>query len=79
MNEIWNQGNIAVCVDPEASLIGAMKGAVVIDAVMAKKNTGTRRDMAPTTIALGPGFEAGKDVDIVIETNRGHNLGETHV
>jgi xanthine dehydrogenase accessory factor len=75
VNEIWNQGNIAVCVDPAASLIRAIKAAVVIDAVMAKENTGTRRDMAPITIALGPGFEAGKDVDIVIETNRGHNLG----
>jgi len=75
VHEIWDQGNIAVCVDPEVSLIRAIKAAVVIDAVMAKKNTGTRRDMAPITIALGPGFAAGKDVDIVIETNRGHNLG----
>ena len=73
--EIWSQGNIAVCVDPAASLIREIKAAVVIDAVMAKKNIGTRRDMAPVTIALGPGFEAGKDVDIVIETSRGHNLG----
>jgi xanthine dehydrogenase accessory factor len=32
-------------------------------------------DMAPLTIALGPGFEAGRDVHYVIETMRGHNLG----
>ena len=31
--------------------------------------------MAPITIALGPGFNASFDVDIVIETMRGHNLG----
>jgi xanthine dehydrogenase accessory factor len=31
--------------------------------------------MAPRTIALGPGFIAGEDVDLVIETKRGHNLG----
>ena len=31
--------------------------------------------MAPLTIALGPGFTAGDDVDFVIETMRGHNLG----
>jgi xanthine dehydrogenase accessory factor len=31
--------------------------------------------LAPITVALGPGFEAGSDVDIVIETMRGHNLG----
>ena len=48
----------------------------MIDAVIAKKNLGTRIDMAPLTIALGPGFEAGRDVDVVIETKRGHNLGK---
>lgn len=31
--------------------------------------------MAPLTIALGPGFEAGEDVDYVVETMRGHDLG----
>ena len=73
--EIWQQGGIPVYVDPEASLVRELKPAVVIDAVMAKKNIGMRRGMAPITIALGPGFQAGKDADMVIETNRGHNLG----
>ena len=40
-----------------------------------RKNLGTTRDMAPITIALGPGFTAGEDVDVVIETMRGHRLG----
>lgn len=31
--------------------------------------------MAPVTVGLGPGFTAGEDVDYVIETMRGHNLG----
>ena len=75
IHEIWLQGGIPVYVDPEARLLRELKPDVVIDAVIAKKNTGTRRDMAPVTIALGPGFQAGKDADIVIETNRGHNLG----
>ena len=47
----------------------------VIDAILAKKNLGTSRDMAPLTVGLGPGFTAGEDVDYVIETMRGHNLG----
>jgi xanthine dehydrogenase accessory factor len=49
---------------------------VLVDATVAKRNTGMHMDMAPLTIALGPGFQAGKDVDLVIETNRGNNLGE---
>ena len=48
---------------------------VLVDAILAKKNLGTSREMADKTIALGPGFTAGKDVDLVIETQRGHNLG----
>ena len=49
--------------------------AVLIDAIIAKKNLGTTKEMAPLTIALGPGFTAGYDVDYVIETKRGHTLG----
>ncbi len=48
----------------------------VVDAILAKKNLGTTKDMAPLVIALGPGFTAGKDCDVVIETMRGHNLGK---
>ena len=46
-----------------------------MDAILAKKNLGTTRDMSDKTIGLGPGFTAGQDVDLVIETMRGHNLG----
>lgn len=49
--------------------------AAVVDAVLAKKNLGTRKDMAPWVIALGPGFCAGEDCDAVVETMRGHSLG----
>ena len=47
----------------------------VVDGTLAKKNIGTNKNMADITIALGPGYEAGVDVDYVIETNRGHDLG----
>ena len=47
----------------------------VVDAILAKKNLGTNRRMARHTVALGPGFTAGVDVDAVIETKRGHQLG----
>jgi xanthine dehydrogenase accessory factor len=47
----------------------------VVDGILAKKNLGTHKAMAPITVALGPGFTAGEDVDAVIETKRGHNLG----
>lgn len=66
---------IAVAVDPEGKLIEKLKPICLIDGILAKKNLGTDRKMAPITIGFGPGFEAGSDVDLVIETNRGHDLG----
>lgn len=69
-------GIIAVVADPGATILELTKPAVLIDAIIAKKNLGTNKSMAPFTVALGPGFEAGKDVDVVIETKRGHTLGK---
>ncbi|MDO4170821.1 MAG: selenium-dependent molybdenum cofactor biosynthesis protein YqeB [Lachnospiraceae bacterium] len=68
-------GNVPVLVDPKGNAIKQLKPEIVVDAILAKKNLGTNMSMAPLTIALGPGFEAGKDVHVVIETKRGHNLG----
>lgn len=68
-------GGLPVLTDPAAASVQILKPAVVVDAILAKKNLGTSRDMAPVTIGLGPGFTAGEDVDAVIETKRGHYLG----
>ena len=75
MDAAWDQGCIPLLIDPEGASISALSPDVVVDAIIAKKNLGTRMDMAPFTVALGPGFDAGKDVHAVIETMRGHNLG----
>ncbi len=72
---VWDQGKIPVLVDPDCACLDQCRPAVLVDAILAKKNLGTRRSMAPATIALGPGFTAGEDVDVVIETSRGHRLG----
>lgn len=72
----WSEKNIPIIIDPQGKIIEKIKPQVVIDAILAKKNYGTNREMAPITIGLGPGFIAGDDVDIVVETMRGHNLGK---
>jgi len=73
--DVWQRGTIPLLVDPEASCKEGLSPHVIVDAILAKRNTGTYRGDAPLVIGLGPGFCAGKDVDVVIETNRGHNLG----
>ena len=71
-----NKGNIPVYIDPEGAIINELRPLAVVDSILAKRNLGTNMDMAPITIGVGPGFEAGKDVDLVIETKRGHFLGK---
>ena len=73
--DVWAAHAVPVLVDPAGECIARAKPEVVIDAILAKKNLGTTRAMAPLTIALGPGFTAGQDVDVVVETKRGHRLG----
>ena len=73
--KLLGEGKLVILVDPLGETIPKLKPLAVVDAILAKKNLGTNRNMAPVTVALGPGFEAGRDVDAVIETKRGHNLG----
>lgn len=70
-----DKNQLVLLVDPAGEAIARLKPMAVVDAILAKKNLGTHREMAPITVALGPGFTAGVDVDAVVETKRGHNLG----
>jgi xanthine dehydrogenase accessory factor len=73
--KIIKLNKVPVLVDPKGSCIKKFSPTVLVDAILAKRNLGTRKDQAPLVIGLGPGFTAGEDVDVVIETKRGHNLG----
>lgn len=73
--KLLEREGVALLTDEKAACIPQLKPLAVVDAVLAKKNLGTNLDMAPITVGLGPGFTAGKDVDIVVETMRGHDLG----
>lgn len=74
------QRKIPVISDPNMKTLELLEKKVevvaLVDCIIAKKNLGISKELAPITIALGPGFSAGEDVDIVIETMRGHNLGK---
>ncbi len=75
VSQVWQEGKIPLLVDPEAEIKDVLKPDILVDAILAKKNLGTKISDAPLAIGLGVGFQAGKDVHVVIETNRGHNLG----
>ncbi len=68
-------GDIAVLADPQAACIAALKPDAVVDAILAKRNLGTRITDAPCVVGVGPGFTAGTDCHAAVETMRGHYLG----
>ncbi|MCF0110971.1 MAG: EF2563 family selenium-dependent molybdenum hydroxylase system protein [Erysipelotrichaceae bacterium] len=74
--ELLMNKTLCMLVDPKGEAIQKLKPAVVVDAILAKRNLGTTKDMAPVVIGLGPGFTASVDCDYVIETKRGHTLGK---
>ena len=69
------RGEIPVLADPEAEIRTGMPFDALVDAILAKRNLGTRLTDAPVVLALGPGFTAGVDCHAVVETQRGHHLG----
>jgi len=75
IDRIWSEGRIPVLVDPKGEHIAELQPDVFVDAIIAKRNIGTTINSAPLVIGLGPGFTAGEDVHVVIETKRGHHLG----
>ena len=71
---VLEAGDVPLLIDPKGESIALLKPDVVVDAIIAKKNLGTTINMAPLVIGVGPGFTAGQDVHLVIESMRGHNL-----
>lgn len=69
------EGVIPVVIDGPAQIRNQWHPDAVVDAIIAKVNTGTAIGDAAAVIGVGPGFYAGRDCHCVIETKRGHYLG----
>ena len=69
------EGFLPVLADPEGECIKELKSDAVVDAILAKRNLGTKITDAPVVVGVGPGFTAGEDCHAVVETMRGHTLG----
>lgn len=75
VKKILETDKIPLVVDEKNDFYATLKPQIVVDSILAKKNLGTKKDMADIVLGVGPGFYAGVDCHGVIETNRGHNLG----
>jgi len=74
--QTWAENKLPIIVDPQVSVINSLHPDIIVDAIMAKRNLGTNINDAPLVIGLGPGFYAGKDVHMIVETNNTENLGK---
>ena len=72
----WAENKLPIIVDPGTSIRNSLHPDVIVDAIMAKKNLGTKINDAPLVIGLGPGFRIGEDAHMIIETNNTENLGK---
>jgi xanthine dehydrogenase accessory factor len=73
--QILSQGHIPVIVDPEVKACAWLQPPVVVDGRMQKRAQESMPNTMKLFIGLGPGFVAGENCHVVIETNRGHMLG----
>ncbi len=73
--EILAAGEVPVLPGPDPEWLESLPHRAFIEATLAKHNTGVGRRPGRITLALGPGYQAGRDVDAVVETDRGHFLG----
>lgn len=78
IDNVLDDGKVALLIDPKASILNIKSFDVVIDAILAKKNLGTTIDMSKLVIGIGPGFTVNKDCHFAIETMRGHLLGKIY-
>lgn len=70
---VWS--HVPVLVDPAAACRAVLRPDALIDARILKRNIDTTVSDAPLVIGYGPGFVAGGNCHVAVETNRGHDLG----
>jgi len=75
ITKAWENSQIPLLIDPKLKIMNNIKPDILVEATLSKRNTGIYKNDAPLVIALGPGYNAGQNAHLVVETNRGHHLG----
>ncbi len=79
VDTVHELGDLAITTQPISEVLTAWPPDIYIEATMLRANWGLTRDVAPVVIALGPGYQAGRDCHAVVETVRGPRLGRVLV
>jgi xanthine dehydrogenase accessory factor len=80
---IYEAGEIPVLIDPNANILAnylliSPQSTIVIDARLTKQTPSPLPNQPALHIGLGPGFHAGENCHVVVETRRGHALGRVY-
>jgi len=75
VDTIHELGDVAITTQPLPEVLSAWPPDIFVDAAMLRSNWGLTKDLAPLVIALGPGYESGRDCHAVVDTVRGPQLG----
>lgn len=74
--KVWRENKLPLIIDPDATIKDFLQPDIIIDAIMAKKNLGTKITDAELVIGLGPGFKTGRDCHMIVETNNSEHQGK---
>jgi xanthine dehydrogenase accessory factor len=74
--DVLTAGEIAVLVDPDGDCLESLEPIAIVDGRMLKREVNDEFGEKWPVIGLGPGFTAGVNCWVAIETNRGQDLGK---
>ncbi len=69
-------GDIIPLIEDSPTLFSILQPRIIVDAQMLKQGYQDDEYQGAFVVGLGPGFTAGKNCTVIIETQRGHNLGK---
>ncbi len=75
---IFAKQQLPVLVDPECASARLLHPSVIVDARMTKRPPEPIGYVPVLYIGLGPGFIAGTNCQVAVETRRGHTLGRVY-
>lgn len=76
--QILGKNQVPVLIDPQCKVAGLLHALAVIDGRMLKRPPEPIGYVPALYIGLGPGFVAGVNCQVAIETQRGHTLGRVY-
>lgn len=74
--QVVSKDEIPILSDPHLTSLDTIEPRVILDATMRTSPDGILNEVSIPAVGIGPAFTAGKEVEAVIESKNGPNLGQ---